>query len=169
MPPLRPDQHDCLRHRSQDGRNTGFTLIELLIALCIIGLMALLAYPQYGNAVRKARRTEAASALLRAMQQQEQHYSQHNRYFAYQGAVPEKDGNFIWFSGDRAATSAYQISASACAGASIAHCVELSASAGSALVDSRFQDALCAPLTLNSRGERSAAGLPLASAPDGCR
>jgi type IV pilus assembly protein PilE len=166
---LQLHQHHGQRQHSRHDHNAGFTLIELLITLCIIGLMALLAYPQYGNSVRKAKRTEAASALLRAMQQQEQYYSQHNRYFAYQGAVPEKDGNFIWFSGNSAATSAYQISASACPGNDIAHCVELTASAGSALVDSRFQDSQCAPLTLNSRGEKSAAGLPLKTAPDVCR
>ncbi|SRR5450830_214784 len=147
----------------------GFTLIELLIALCIIGLLALLAYPQFNNSVNKTKRTEAKAALLRAMQQQERYYSQHNRYAAYQGAPTDTEAGFIWFSGTTAAASAYQISANACAGQTIAQCVELSATPGAELVDHRFHDALCGALTLNSRGERSAAGQPLMQAAHDCQ
>jgi len=145
----------------------GFTLLELLIVLCIIGILALSAYPSYRQAVLKTKRAEGNSALLRAMQQQEKYHTQHQRYAAYQETAPVK--SLIWYSGSSAATSAYQISAAACAGHSLTQCVQLSATPGGALVDDNFSDPLCGILTLNSHGERSAAGHSLSSAPDVCR
>ena len=141
-------------------RNPGFTLIELLVTLCIIGILALSAYPLYYTTVLKAKRAEAKTALLRAMQQQERYYSQHNRYRAYQGPSAGDDRGLIWFSAD---------SAAACRGQSLEQCVELSATPGGALVDSSYQDPLCGTLSLNSRGEKTAAGAPLEQAPDVCR
>ena len=153
-------------------RNPGFTLIELLVTLCITGILALSAYPLYRTAVLKAKRAQANAALLRAIQQQERYYSQHNRYVAYQGpsaAGAVDDNAFIWFSADDAATSAYQISAAACSGQSLEQCVSVTASPGGALVNTSYDDELCGTLSLNSRGEKTAASLPLDQAPDVCR
>lgn len=147
----------------------GVTLLELLLVLGIIGMLAMLAYPFYSDVVVKAKRTEAGAALLRAMQQQERYYSQHNRYATYHGPDQNNIMPFIWFSGETAAGSAYQISAAACPGQTLEQCVNLSALPGGALVDSSFQDDLCGILTLNSRGEKSANGLMLGSAAHACR
>ena len=158
-----PDPHPT-PHRA-----TGFTLIELLAVLCIAGILAMGAYPFYRDAQLKARRANANAALLRAMQQQERYYTQHNRYAAYDGPATIPDAAFIWFSGDSASTSAYQISATACPGQRLEQCVMLSATPGGNLVDRRFSDPVCGVLTLNSRTEKSAAGLPLTTAPHVCR
>jgi type IV pilus assembly protein PilE len=140
----------------------GFTLIELMCVLCIIGMLALFAYPSYQSHIRKARRTEARAALMQAMQQQERHFTQHNRYHAYGDASTA--GMFRWFSGDTEAGSAYRISASGCSGGTLQECIMLSATPAGSFIDRQ-----CGALTLNSRGEQTTSGLPVAAAPEACR
>lgn len=53
----------------------GFTLIELMVAVGIVGLLAAIAYPSYLNQVRKSRRADGKSLLLRAANRQERFYS----------------------------------------------------------------------------------------------
>jgi type IV pilus assembly protein PilE len=144
-------------------------MIELLVVLSITATLAMLAYPHYEKHMIKARRAEAASSLLRAMQQQELYFSRHNSYLAHTSQPPDPDLGLIWFSGDSASTSTHQISAMACPGHTIEQCVELSAIPGGALVGRRFEDALCGTLKLNSRGEKYANNQPINEAPHACR
>ncbi len=51
-----------------EHRHGGFTLIELLIAVAIMGILASIAYPQYGSFVQKSRRADGQLALLEAVQ-----------------------------------------------------------------------------------------------------
>ncbi|MDM0045826.1 type IV pilin protein [Variovorax dokdonensis] len=51
--------------RSASGP-TGFTLLEMLMVMLIVAVLAAVALPGYQSHVRKARRAEARTALLRA-------------------------------------------------------------------------------------------------------
>ncbi|MGO4415522.1 type IV pilin protein [Cupriavidus sp. KB_39] len=64
-----------LRQRMQ-----GFTLIELMITVMVLGILAAIAYPQYGQYVTKARRTEAKAALARVQGAQERYFTVNNKY-----------------------------------------------------------------------------------------
>jgi type IV pilus assembly protein PilE len=58
----------------------GITLIELMVVVVIIGLMAVIAYPNYREFVARANRNEAKAALLRIATNQERFYLQNNSY-----------------------------------------------------------------------------------------
>ncbi|NKB37814.1 MAG: prepilin-type N-terminal cleavage/methylation domain-containing protein [Gammaproteobacteria bacterium] len=62
------------------ARNLGFTLMELMIVVAIIGLLAGIAYPQYGQYVIRGKRTEGRGALMDGAARLERFYSDNNAY-----------------------------------------------------------------------------------------
>jgi type IV pilus assembly protein PilE len=140
-------------------KRAGFSLIELLVVLVIIGVLTASAMPAYQQHVVRTRRSEAQSALLKLMMQQERFHSQHNRYVAFSAGDDGPEArHFHWWSGASAPVSAYEIEGKACDGELIAQCIQIIARPGTALVDSRFRDSDCRVLTLTSTGLRHASG-----------
>ncbi len=61
-------------------RDEGFTLIELMIVVVVIGILATLAIPKYGNSRQRAARTSGISDLRNLTTQEERFYSENGRY-----------------------------------------------------------------------------------------
>lgn len=63
-------------NRSQSG----FTLVELMIAVAVVGILAVIAYPSYVEQVRKSHRTDAKSTLTQIAQNLERQMSERGSY-----------------------------------------------------------------------------------------
>jgi type IV pilus assembly protein PilE len=136
-------------------RSMGFSMIELMVVLLILAILAAFQYPSYKESVRKARRAEGRAALAEVMQQQERLYSQQSNYVAFTASSPN---GFKWFSGDNPKTSSYELRADPCKGDTVKNCIEVTATPGTARVNSSYQDDLCGALSLASNGIKNASG-----------
>lgn len=58
----------------------GFTLIELLIVVAIIGVIAAIAVPQYGDYVTRSKLTEATATLSEQRVKMEQYFQDNRTY-----------------------------------------------------------------------------------------
>lgn len=133
----------------------GFTYLELLAVLIVLGILSMLALPTYQDSVKRAKRAEAWTVLMKTMQQQERHYSVHGSYASF--SASEARG-FAWHSGNTPKSSAYEISAAVCGGSTLKQCILLTAEPGTARVQQGYSDPQCGKLTLNSAGVRTASG-----------
>lgn len=61
-------------------RRAGFTLIELLITIAIIGIIAAIALPMFGEQMAKSRRSEAIAVLADLQLRQERWRANHATY-----------------------------------------------------------------------------------------
>lgn len=62
----------------------GFTLMELMIAVAIVAILSMVAYPSYISHLRKGHRSEA-QAYMMDLAQREQQYFTDNRSYALDG------------------------------------------------------------------------------------
>jgi type IV pilus assembly protein PilE len=53
------------------NRTSGFSLIEMLIAIAIMGILTMVAYPAYTDSTRKSRRSDGMAAVLTIQVSQE--------------------------------------------------------------------------------------------------
>lgn len=158
-----------MKRRSMRRRGNGFTLIELMITVAIVGLLTAIAYPAYQEQVRRAKRAEGKTALLKAAQLQERiyitgdptvpnsiaTYADNNRlptlFGLGAGAVVNSSEN----PADPDNKAAYTITVDAPnAACPIASCFVLRATPKAGV----FADAKCDQLTLTSTGIRGETG-----------
>lgn len=142
------------RFRTQ-MKSQGFSLIELMVVLLILAILAAFQYPSYKESIRKAKRAEGRAALAEVMQQQERHYSQQSSYVVFSATSPS---GFKWFSGDNPKTSSYELHAEPCKGDTVKNCIVVTATPGTARVNSSYQDDVCGALSLASNGIKNASG-----------
>lgn len=70
-------RNDGLPGRSSKG---GFTLIELLVTIAIVGIIAAVAVPMFGEQLAKSRRAEAITVLADLQLRQERWRANHSTY-----------------------------------------------------------------------------------------
>lgn len=140
-------------------RCAGWTMIELLVTLVVGAVLAAVCYPSYSQFVVRSKRVEGQAALMLLMQQQERYFSANNSYIVFSsGSTEPAERQFQWWSGPSAASSAYEVEALTCDGESIATCVKLVATPGTAQVDPHYKDEECGKLIMTSAGLRLATG-----------
>jgi len=61
-------------------KQAGFTLVELMIVVAIVAILALITYPSYREYVKKARRSQAQSVMLDAVNREEQYILDKRQY-----------------------------------------------------------------------------------------
>lgn len=125
------------------GTTRGFTLIELVIAVAIVGILVVIAYPGYEEQMRKTRRAEGKAALNEVAGRLERCYT---RFNAYDHATCAGVANMTSENGY------YEISASAIAASS--YTLE------AAPRKTQVKDTKCGTLTLSHVGVRSHSGTP---------
>jgi type IV pilus assembly protein PilE len=136
------------------GKQRGFTLIELMIAMVVIAILAAVGYPSYLDYVARGKRAEGKGALLRAAQQLERFYSVNNCYpsntancgSAGSSAAALTAASINAFSGDSAASSAYNVT------------VTTNAQDFTVTATPIFTDTKCGNLTLTNTGAKGKTG-----------
>ncbi len=131
-----PIGHVPTHHRKA---RLGFTLIEVLIVVAIIGILAAIAYPSYGEYVKKTRRSDGHLALLNAAQSMERCKA---TAYTYSGCSPtptlSPEGFYTIALDGNATATAFVLQATPASGSLQAN------------------DSDCPKLTLNSRGQKGA-------------
>ena len=123
-------------------RQSGFTLLDVLVAVAIVAIFTAIAFPSYEAIAKQGRRADAVRELQDVMQQQERFFLNNMTYttdlteLGYASNPLTSDDEL------------YSIGASAC-GASIAQCVELTATT---------IDGSDGEITLDTQGNRGGTG-----------
>lgn len=76
----------------------GFTLIEVMIVVAIIGILAAIAVPAYGDYVKRSKVTEATAALADYRIRMEQYYQDNRNYGAGDCGVAVPTPKYFTFS-----------------------------------------------------------------------
>lgn len=73
---------ETTRQQKAPAGTAGFTLVELMIVVVVLAILVAIGYPTYLDQVRKARRSDATTALMQVAQRLERCYTDSNRFDA---------------------------------------------------------------------------------------
>lgn len=137
----------------------GFSLLELMIVVAVIGILAAIALPSYGDYVLRSNRTVGKTVIMRVVGQQESYFSDRKQYATTLPILSSADyGNAttVYVKRDgavQAANTADTIYAITLTGASAtAYSVQATP------VNAQTKDTKCGTLTYSSAGTRTASG-----------
>lgn len=100
-------------------RARGFTLIELLIVIAIIGIIAAIAVPQYGDYVTRSKLTEAHATLSEHRVKMEQHFQDNRTYVgacAPGTVAPTPTGRYFTYACSNLTATTFTVTATGVAG-----------------------------------------------------
>lgn len=123
----------------------GFTLIELMIVIVVISILASIAFASYNSSLVKARRLDAARIMTEAAQYMERNYTDHNQY---------TKSNFSTLYGS-AASPHYELLIEI---GIIPSSTDSGANQYFKITAQSSSDKECSPMTLDSRGIKTAKG-----------
>lgn len=118
-------------------KHTGMTLIELMIVVVIIGIIAGIAYPNFVDYVREARRADAMGQLLTLQMAQEEYRLKNTSYADIATLGITLSSDFYTFSVSNIGAETYTLTATATGG--------------------QVNDTGCTALTLNQNDQKSPA------------
>jgi len=118
----------------------GFSLIELLIVIIIVGILMIVVMPSYQDLIRKSRRSEAISALIK-MQLEQEYFRMINSSYAIDFGVALNDvksgsSEYYTFVIEGATSSVYTLRAR------------------TVPTSSQHDDASCRMMTVNQSGDK---------------
>lgn len=131
-------------------RLQGFTLIELMIAVVVMAILAMIAYPSYLDQVRKSRRSDGIAKMLEIAQRQERYYSRNHSYAG--------DLTLLGYAADPIASDeGYYNVTTASAGCTVGTVIScFTTTATPTAKGSQNQDSNCASLSVDDRGVKAA-------------
>lgn len=144
-------------YRTRSTAPRGFTLIEVLIALIVIGVLSVIAFPSFMAQIRSSRRAEAIAQLSLIQQAQERWRANQPQYAAVLltanpldcDTEPERVTNSCL---GIAAVSSARYTYTLSDAAATAYTITATATAGGGQTSDRAQGAPCSPLTIVVNG-----------------
>ena len=126
----------------------GFNLVELMVAVAVVGILGMVAYPSFLDSVRQSRRTDAHTALMLASNNLERFFAANNTYTTDTSAIGfDVDGGVSYSEGGH-----YTVAVAAgSSGIASSYVVTVAAASG----DGQQQDTGCTSLTIDSTGRRT--------------
>ena len=140
------------RARARTRRtSSGFTLMELMIAVAVVAILASIAYPSYNAYIARARRADAKAMLLDAAAWMERMVPINNNSYPTTSAALTSAG---YGASPNSGRAYYIIDFAAPPAAPTATSFTLTATVNSAV----WSEPLCASLSINEQGTRTATG-----------
>ena len=137
-------------HRSAHG----FTLIELMITVAVIAILSTAAFSTYRSQVIKSQRTDARTALLTIVNQQQLFFAEGppgGPRYSYTTDLADLNWN-----GTTTRKGYYNLTLAACPGGGLTQCVLITATPVSG--GSQAADAACTQFSADTRGNTTATG-----------